>query len=448
MKFKVLLLLLTHCIGTMPSIVSYSLRRSMAVVLLCLLISLNVVDGVCPHCQDNLPSCTWATTNSCPTITVVATNVLVLAGRATLGITLSLTGLIRPRFLRVFDRSSLEAMVALFNRPAPGSTFTMDFDTPLSTIMQAIATGLFSLEMTFMRFAELQDATTDDDELAKIKRNVNMLSAAKDVQAFTIGGHANTIDAGWLVFLYAKISAFVSKAGLVTKVTLGGIATGLVASASIVNPTSQTVFSATVVRPTSWFEFMEALNLMAMYLTALGFTTMVIWGDFVEHVIFDTIRMRHRGWEFSHELMLIMFRRIEDSAGKLNLGNSFDECHLNTLMEEADRHVTHFYPGAATSDHDIFRADGGNPGALSGGKAKAWNNKFTPTSTRGCNAFNSGRDHVALDLLPNGTCRYNHVCDHWVSNKGPGGRCLGEAGTTGHLRVACDNPNACEEKQQ
>ena len=26
---------------------------------------------------------------------------------------------------------------------------------------------------------------------------------------------------------------------------------------------------------------------------------------------------------------------------------------------------------------------------------------------------------------PDGTCKRNHVCDKWVSNKGPGGVCKG-----------------------
>ena len=47
-------------------------------------------------------------------------------------------------------------------------------------------------------------------------------------------------------------------------------------------------------------------------------------------------------------------------------------------------------------------------------------------------------------LKPDGTCRFAHVCDMWVTGKGPKGRCMGEKGTPGHSRLKCDNPDKCD----
>jgi hypothetical protein len=70
-----------------------------------------------------------------------------------------------------------------------------------------------------------------------------------------------------------------------------------------------------------------------------------------------------------------------------------------------------------------------------------WNGKSSASSFSTCDAYNTGREHQARHLLPDGTCRYKHACDKWVSDKGPAGKCL-----QAHSRVACSNPNRCDAK--
>ena len=72
------------------------------------------------------------------------------------------------------------------------------------------------------------------------------------------------------------------------------------------------------------------------------------------------------------------------------------------------------------------------------------NGKFSASSGACCVFFNTGKEHPASALHPDGTCKFNHVCDHWVSNKGKNGKCLGTAGTKGHCRATCDNPHKCD----
>ena len=47
-----------------------------------------------------------------------------------------------------------------------------------------------------------------------------------------------------------------------------------------------------------------------------------------------------------------MFRHIEDSGGRLNLGNAYEETYLNTVMDEARTNLV------------FFRPPGGNPGIV------------------------------------------------------------------------------------
>ena len=64
--------------------------------------------------------------------------------------------------------------------------------------------------------------------------------------------------------------------------------------------------------------------------------------------------MRKQPWELAAELLVVMLRRIEDSAGRLNLVNATNEVHLNTVMDEARANTEHFH-GAA-----FFRTRAGN----------------------------------------------------------------------------------------
>ena len=102
----------------------------------------------------------------------------------------------------------------------------------------------------------------------------------------------------------------------------------------------------------------------------------------------------------------------------------------------------------------FFRSGGGNlrDDISQSGSKVAFNGKFT-ASGRPCPHFNtespkgSGQSakHPADSLLPDGTCKFNHVCNKWVKNKGKNGRCLCTAGTPGHARFNCDNPDRCSE---
>ena len=55
--------------------------------------------------------------------------------------------------------------------------------------------------------------------------------------------------------------------------------------------------------------------------------------------------------------------------------------------------------------------------------------------------FNLGKTtHPKSALKPDGTCKFDHVCDHFVTGKGKGGKCGGP-----HARTECTNPGKCDK---
>ena len=88
---------------------------------------------------------------------------------------------------------------------------------------------------------------------------------------------------------------------------------------------------------------------------------------------------------------------------------------------------------------DLPAARLASPGDTPGtavGKVK-WNGKDTPSSKRACFTFQfKGREHPPGSLLPDGTCKFAHVCDHFIVGHGDGARCGRK-----HGRWECDHPD-------
>ena len=398
----------------------------------------------CPHCHGNAPSCTFAMDKKCPLITIVAANAMVIAGTAT-AVGLSLTHLIRPRFLRAFMSASLDVIQSHVRRPAPGTAFVINIDTKMKDILQAISSGQYTMELAFLRLGELSDdldpsKDTDKPKIARLERNIKLLGEAKDVSAFKTSTTHESDGGGVFSFIWAKLSVFVSNKEMDSRVTIYGQKSGEDSSS-----TTKHAFTAKAVLLSSMEECAETMNLFILFVVSLGISSTQIVCDFYEHVFFDTIRMRGRPWQFAVQLMLVMFRRIEDSGGTLNLGNIFNETSLNLVMEEAERITKALYPKLV-----FFRIGGGTPRDDSSSltplvTGKPWNNKYSSKSKVCCPVFNgAASEHLAKHLHPDGTCKYNHACDHWVSSKGKNGRCLGEKGTPNHGRANCDHPDMCD----
>jgi hypothetical protein len=80
-----------------------------------------------------------------------------------------------------------------------------------------------------------------------------------------------------------------------------------------------------------------------------------------------------------------------------------------------------------------------------GSETKEWNGEFQSpgnSKVQPCPYFNNGKKHDAKHLTSAGKCIFRHVCNHWVSDKGPGGRC--ESGD--HNWPKCDHAQKCDKK--
>ena len=423
-------------------------------IMMCLAPSCEAANAGCPGCNGNLPSCTWDNDGKCPTSATILLNSQVMAGTAAISASTDLSTLVKPRFLACFERVPLGLLKSLFNSPAKGTAFVLAVTTPVKAILDAVRQGQINLNTALSEYAGfIDDAEGGTDGsaktalIARLTRNFNMLSSSSTSKAFVETSIAGDEGEGVWSYIWAKISIFIQASG--------DAAGKLVIQAAVASEIKSGSYSATFIPFVEEYQFYEALNYLYMFACTLGLCTAHTLSDFVHHVVFDTMGMKRRTWQYASELLLVMFRHLDRSARKLTLSNIYDESHLNSRMEEADRGMEKRYPKAA-----FFRTRGENPQRgnddkpdktrtdLKGQNIK-WNKGDTKTG-RPCLCFNSvpPRVHFSRELFDDGTCKGAHVCDKWVSNKGPNGRCLGTEGTAGHNRSACDNPNKCDERVQ
>ena len=132
------------------------------------------------------------------------------------------------------------------------------------------------------------------------------------------------MDTGILTFMLAKVSGFVMNKEMEIKL-----------QGNKKSSDSSSDLTAKLVRPANMVECSEMFNLFILYVHALAISNVLVVIDFIEHAFYDTVRRREKSWQFAFELVLVMFRRIEDSGGRLNLGNVYEETYLNTVMDEA-----------------------------------------------------------------------------------------------------------------
>ena len=401
-----------------------------------LMLSLALIQPVaatnCPYCFGNIPTCTFgaATRASCPAEVVPRENAAIITGTTTGS--LKLAGCLAPRFLRMLTRSELTTVTTLANRPPPGTAITFTSTTKLKELMVYMKQGLLSKEQIEVTFADFIDAEKDAAKKKDLRENVKFLMSAAE------GDAGNEEDPGGLyTWLLGMVVSFVLTGTVVTTSSLSNGSTTGVASASTAKHKTK------IPRPKTLIHLLEILNLYVMFFVALGLGPASLITSFIQCVVIDSIVVRKYEWYIAYELMIVLFRKIENSVGnKFNLGNVIDEVHLNSALEEATEAAKMF-----------FRSGGGNLRAdekLDDGKGKKpYNGKGSSDKTcRPCAVYNAGGEHKPHMLTADGTCRFCHVCDHWVSDQGPGGVCRNKAGSKGHTRSACDNPNKCDAKQQ
>ena len=183
-------------------------------------------------------------------------------------------------------------------------------------------------------------------------------------------------------------------------------------------------------QPTSLALFAELLHVWQSILHALGLSNALVTTQFLQEVVFDAMSQLFFTWQQSYCLLLIYIEAIESHPTQYNLANVFGAGSQDTRCKAARERASRLFKGPP----DLEDKDGGKP--------VKWNGKDTPNAKSVCYTFNLGSSatHPAKSLSPDGTCKFRHCCNQFVTGKGKGGICEGA-----HARVGCDNPGKCDK---
>ena len=190
--------------------------------------------------------------------------------------------------------------------------------------------------------------------------------------------------------------------------------------------------SVSVCLPKSESEFHCILNLFTLTGNTVGMFNILAFSPFLHEFILRPMARHGMSWQMGYELLIAAFQQIEESTTGKSFADIMEGSH-DTLMRNAERQGAIDFP-------NIFRTHGGNPERPFAGTAVKWNGKFTKNAKNACKCFNEGSEHTPKMLNADGTCKYNHVCNKWISPGGPWGRCGG-----GHKASKCDHPDKCDE---
>jgi hypothetical protein len=422
--FKVCDAGMTHLVS-MPQILLF----------LCLFSLVNGAEAVtCQSCHDQIPGCKGG--DQCPLFTRVAANAAILVGGTAAA--LSLKDLLPIKFLRFLTKGFLEAAKIMANRSAPGTA--VDWGSlSLVEVARAPARGLGTRADAIGVLQERVGAATAAIEVARAQALISSL------QQFSGESKSKSKDSGGAIlgsytFFLAEGSKIVDHYGSLSSASLDLEEDD---SASGVGTSRQ--LKGTIRHPKRELDFFFLLLVWSMILVSVGMETFLTVASFLVFNVFDHMLLRKWDWRVTYFYFLILLERVETSGDSdLNISTVGTRLGgLDTLREEATLRAEGHY------GRGIFRRRP-PPGEVSeddkGDKKLqlAWNGKCTPSAEHTCHAFNLGPSgkHGKNHLLADGTCKFAHKCDAYVSDKGPGGRCHGD-----HARHKCTNPARIAEPQ-
>ena len=177
------------------------------------------------------------------------------------------------------------------------------------------------------------------------------------------------------------------------------------------------------------------LHKFGMIVPALGLLSVYLVHRFLTDVAHYTRRALKKSWQVAHELLLIYFTAVEtDPTRSLTLATVFNRGNQDTYLCQACTNAEAFFrPGGGTPRPGEGGLNpGGGLGEISPKVAKVWDEKTSNPRGKVCVAWNLGRAHKAAALDDACACIYKHKCMQWVSDKGPGGMCLGD-----HRKIDC-----------
>ena len=386
-----------------------------------------IVEGeavTCSTCYDQIPGCTGG--ENCLLHTTPVANLAIVTGAA--GV-ITLRNLLPLKFLRECTRSVLDCLKMVANRPPMGTPIdltatAMNVDQLITAVQSGRAAPGEAVRETMSRVG----TATTQIELARLNALSNLLQNMEKAGGTSAGV---TSRGGNALGSYSLVWAL---AGKITRqslsVGISGITEGTSAEAS--SPAVQ-VIKLVITRPVSMVEFSDMLTIWMMICHATGLGNILVLGEFLRDVVYDTMLKHNHSWQIAHELFLVYLEAVETSSDDaVNIRTIFTNGSQDTYLKRAMDSASVEFKGAPKGG-DRERAN-----ATPEGEVK-WNGNFNRKATTSCFSYNMGTPHPTRSLDDKGTCKHNHVCDHWVSNKGPRGTCGGK-----HPRSRCDNPNKCD----
>lgn len=372
------------------------------------------VGAVCPTCHNFFDGCKGG--DACPLAQEHSANVAAVKSGNMKDIP-SLSHSLPPEMLTVFTRPVCEAILSLVNSPAVGTHKVLSESSLKCTeIVRYAFHGHCSYEDAALELsARLEDAV-DELALSKVKGAIDLLKsrAASDLHASL---HATQ---GVFTFIWAKVGQY-----------LEGLKKGMVRLVSASAKSSASDLTATVRYPASSDEFFIMINDWILVVCSLGVISFSFAMRFVKDTVHHVMMELKESYQVACCFFLIYLKKVEtDPTRKLTLANVFRAGSEDTYLAEAKVNAEAFFrtrggeprPGAATDEN----------GKDTERQTIKWNGAFNKDAKRPCAAFNFANEHGRRSLDAKGCCKFNHVCNQYVDDKGPGGQCLGN-----HPRTAC-----------
>ena len=407
-----------------------NLFRPVQLVFVLILFNINSVESVCTTCRGAVDGCAGGST--CPWLTTVATNAAAVVATATTGL-ICAKSLLPPGLLQAFSRSALDNILLLARMPAAGTPFSMSSTTTVAELRMAYRQGRISKSDVAEGISTLvSNVGSDAADLTRLQMQIKTI----ELELSEPEPQARTELGGVYVYIMAKISQFVLKSQAPGWVRTVQEKSGASMAAALHFPAAG-VADATVPM---------MVELFVLFVHAFGLEHLHTVGPFVHKVVHESVLIQDYTWLYAFELLIIYLKVLDERRSNVSMGSIWESGSQDTFAKNAEKAARQRW-GA---NFMFFRTHGGNPGkqpAQSGitinkDQAKLkWNGKFTK-GAKPCLTFNNGRDnHPRACLMPDGTCKFDHVCDHFLEG---GQKCL----ATDHGRHACTNPNKSERRQQ
>ena len=373
----------------------------------------------CRSCFDGIEGCAGGA--ACLFATRTAANLAALSVAG--GAAINIVSLLPASYVRHLPTQVLRTLAAIARVPAAAGPPDMGAMT-LNELQESLTGGRIDSTMYKAELsARLADNGTAQAQVARISA---MLMAG---QSQNPTSNLRSIEG---INSYGVLGYLVAAASLIVN---SGKRTYSAGATVAGGQSSSSGTSLSIRVPTSGSQFSELLMVWQTLAHAVGAANILATVPFVQQVVWDGISTLGLLWEQAYCLFIIYLEAIEDSQGVLNLANVFAAGAQDTRLKAANQRYADTFGCRPCDEQDDQDKEKGTT-------AKKWNGKDSPNATKVCKTYNfKDAEHPKQHLYKDGTCKFRHVCMHWVTGKGAGGMC-----EQNHPKYSCTNPDKTNTK--